>query len=355
MQLWESRLWVLLEDMQGRYWQAQFDEEYLDTLSKKIAGRHSLRSLYVLGAKALGGDKGVLLDVLGKDEIRNIFLKAGTLEEGEKQSIDENDKVLVLIDNSTPEGGNIPLPLKLTATPDSNMLLLVIERLRKSKYNDNVLITGTDSQKEEIAALKKELERLRLDNERLAAGDTARLQREVQNAKKLLCEAEIENSVIPVIKKQLNEKNQEIEELYQYVREVEICAKIKAPVPTYDAYRNKVAGRNPDGGRAPPQQTRATAGAGVRGPRNLGYDSNKKSWMSKPRQGVATSNNKHYGNLVDIYTDKSKRTALGRSVSQGSLKPRGITKSSSTSKMPPFKPRGNPVGIAKYTFLKKGR
>ena len=64
-----------------------------------------------------------------------------------------------------------------------------------------------------------------------------KMEKQILGMKAQMADMEIELSVLPALKKQLKEKNKEIEVVNMYVREVEICQKIRAPLPNFTKYK----------------------------------------------------------------------------------------------------------------------
>lgn len=57
-----------------------------------------------------------------------------------------------------------------------------------------------------------------------------------------LAEYQIELSALPVLKSQLKEKVKELEVMKMYAKEVEVCNKLKAPIPNLSLYKKSILG-----------------------------------------------------------------------------------------------------------------
>lgn len=258
-------IFVEKEDEANVYWTAEFGGEFVQKISSKFGREFNVRDLFTKLGKALTtGEKDVVIDWLTSEDLHNMARESsGAAVDG-----GDDDRVLVMLISSSEFMASIPFSLqKVThnhaysvASPMVSYLFRIIQRLKASSSplanqeerhtnskNPTVFLTGAETESslsnkvkqltEENLRLAKELRDLKQYPAVKSVDEKGSSMRELQALKNSLAEAEIEMSVIPALKKQLKDKIKEIEYLNLYAREVEICLKIRAPIPVYESYK----------------------------------------------------------------------------------------------------------------------
>ena len=263
-------------------WTGKFGTDFVEKINSKFETHSSVKTLLARIGKALGvGCSDTLIDWLTPADLQSL-----AEQNGKSGSSNENDekRVLVMIETSGEKKINIPFALNYGQYPSPESFMKIIRKLKnpaqKKQQDEGLFLTNTNttgstprhnaelqSLIDENAALKAEIQRLKNASKkhlieepssRLHTGDEKRaLQSEIRQLRKALNESEIEASIIPTLKKQLKEKLKEVEILNMYVREVEICSKIRAPIPNYNSYKTSMSssdthereadGKNPAG------------------------------------------------------------------------------------------------------------
>jgi len=263
--LYPAELFVEKED-EAVFWIGKFGTDFTDKLNARFGQNFTPRTLFQKLGKALtSGSRDIVFDWLCAAELHSLMQNGNSQEEADLKE----DRVFVMIDAGSENTMNIPFSLKRIYLPDSEYLLRIVKRLKNSlanrdkKAGENTDREGTaknegfflttanvqpiDRNSPEVIKLmaeneklKKELERSKATNE--GAIKQSKTDKEIVALKQSLAELEIEMSVIPALKKQLKERNREVEILNMYAREVEICAKIRAPIPTLSTYKAGLEG-----------------------------------------------------------------------------------------------------------------
>ena len=235
------------------FWHNAFGKEFIEKLNSKFHANYTVQSLFGKLASALKSpNQGVTLDWLSTEEINEMVQQAGKTTLNNQNS----DRILVMIEAKDDSNISIPFTLNKQSNPQNEWLLKVIRRLKgnsqnhapqKEKQSNGLFLTETYSEKkdklmEENEKLKQEVDRMKSasHNDRYRE-DRLKTEREVQALKGKISDLEIELSVLPTLKKQLKDKNKEIEQLNLYIREVEICMKIRAPIPSYSAFSKNMS------------------------------------------------------------------------------------------------------------------
>lgn len=259
-----AQIFVEKEDEINSYWTAEFGPEFIEKISTRFLRQFSIKELFPKLGKALtSGEKDVVIDWLTSEDLQSMAKDSSS---STAETLDD-DRILVMVLSSSEFMAGIPFALNkvtsahpfVNSSPLVSHLFRIIQRLKTqhsgtSKEEKNsmqntptVFLTGAESESSLTQKLKQSME----ENQRLAkelrdykqapavkgSDDKLKLEREIQALKNSLAEAEIEMSVIPALKKQLKDKIKEIEYLNLYAREVEICIKIRAPIPTFESYK----------------------------------------------------------------------------------------------------------------------
>lgn len=236
-------------------------------------------------AKAMvSGDPNIVFDWLTTGELTSMIQQAGKSME---TPANRQDRVLVMIESREGKQVNIPIPLQLYDEKHPDKFYSVVKRLKKSvltglaKKHEAVFLTGAgvvqneeaDLMREENSKLQRELKSLKAELQRKNNQVTSDIKEEndVRKLKAQVAELQIELSALPVLKNQLKEKVKELEVMNMYVREVEICTKIRAPIPNLNSYKVSLLGNSSDNlaGDASNGKGRPAVTGNVRG-RNVG-------------------------------------------------------------------------------------
>lgn len=252
------------EDEINAYWTAEFGPEFVEKISSRFSRRFTIKELFPKLGKALtSGEKDVVIDWLTSEDLQSMAKDSSS---STAETLDD-DRILVMVLSSSEFMASIPFALNkvtsanpfVSTSPLVNCLFRIIQRLKTqqslpskaekntAQHTPTIFLTGAESESSLTQKLKQSAE----ENQRLAnelrdlkqapavktSDDKLKLEREIQALKNSLAEAEIEMSVIPALKKQLKDKIKEIEYLNLYAREVEICHKIRAPIPTFESYK----------------------------------------------------------------------------------------------------------------------
>lgn len=240
---------VLVEKEDGlQLWIATVGDEFVSKVNSRFGYSYTQQSLFSKMARALtSGSPSTAFDWLTPGDLKSLEQQAGKTA----NSKDSRDRVLVMIEAA--EGNQISIPLPLQAMDEKNeRLFKVVKRLKKgaAKKNQGLFLTGAgvvedqekDALKDENRRLRSELERMK--NEFNGKESTRALgsDSELKSLRSKVAELQIELSALPVLKNQLKDKVRELEVLNMYVREVEICSKIRAPIPNINTYKNSLLG-----------------------------------------------------------------------------------------------------------------
>lgn len=272
------------------FWHGTFSSEFVDKINAKFSANYTVKSLLQkLGRSLTSGNRDIVFDWLTPGDIQNMMQQSGKGQNESTVSKSHDPRVLVMIETSGDSNINIPFALSAyvesytdtsASTPQTSLgvgpLTRIIKRLKMNKSNtynreDTFFLTGANVQKhhgptsEQFEQLKEENDRLKRDLEKLSRSQNdnvqpnhrteaviIRLEKEILSLKTSIAENEIELSVLPALKKQLRDKNKELEVLNLFAREVEICQKIRAPIPNLNRYKETILNGDDDGYGAKP-------------------------------------------------------------------------------------------------------
>lgn len=275
-------------------------------------------------------NKDIVFDLVSPGTLKS--MTSAERENGGDSSTESiMEKVLVMIEVKGDGCSNIPFSLSKLNRPNPLLLLTLIKRLKKKSYSGvereqavfltntsvtnnekkiNDLMTENDLLQDEIRNLKTQVMRQKAGVfEQQPSGVSAvrdreeqlSYQKEIKMLKQKLTDLEIEFSIVPNLKTQLKEKNAEVEILNMYIREVEICHKIRAPIPKYSDYKLAITGKDGDGGsrnptsNAPPLKPRTSS---FRTPGMTSYSSKKSYGVGSYNSrgpGTQTANTNRFG------------------------------------------------------------
>lgn len=260
---------VLVEkDSDCHFWHGTVTSEFVNKLNKKFDMDYTQFSLFTKIAKAMiSGDPNIVFDWLTTGELTSMMQRAGGPLESPANL---QDRVLVMIESRSDK--QVSIPISLTAYEDRNhdKFYQVVKRLKQQRNSgsparkaEGLFLTGADvvqneeldRLKEENARLERELNRVRAEAKKDPEISTGggKNDGEIRSLKGQLTELKVELSAIPVLKNQLKEKVKELEVMNMFVREVEICSKIRAPIPNFNSYKKSLLGNQPeDSGRDQP-------------------------------------------------------------------------------------------------------
>ncbi len=276
------------------FWQGTFEAAFVDKINVKFGTSYTVSSLLQkLGKSLISGNRDIVFDWLTPGDIQSMMVQSGRDQNDTNVSKSHDPRVLVMIETSG--DNNINIPFALSAYSESNghpasfnqpsaisagFLTTVIKRLKSQRPNpssreDTFFLTGANVQKQSgpssetlahLQQLKDENERLKRDLDKLSKDQQrettqgnyrtesviGKLEKEILSLKTVMAEYEIEMSVLPALKKQLRDKNKELEVMNLYAREVEICQKIRAPIPNLNRYKQSLMDGDDNGYGAKP-------------------------------------------------------------------------------------------------------
>lgn len=235
---------VLVEQEDGAgLWSGVFDDSFVEKINARFGSAYTQHSLFSKMARALkSGSPAVVFDWLTAEAVSSMAGRSATPEGG---------RILVMVESSSGKQTSIPLPLSAADCA----LAAVVQRLKRDKASPSAGlfltgagVVGNDAEKDEmskeIKTLKAALEKAKEAGTREAnsAKGGAAVEQELRALRAKTAELQIELSALPVLKAQLQDKARELEVMHMYAREVEICAKIRAPIPNVNAYRQSLLG-----------------------------------------------------------------------------------------------------------------
>jgi len=238
------------------FWRQCFQNEFIKEVTHKIGKPMGVDEIYELFEEGLDTDAGnnaISFDWLSQMDL--VFMASDSKSDTRLEDDKEQDRILVLIVKYA-EGNkkSIPFPLKRDRNPPADLFRNTIKRLRKyisflktdkdsRRSEDNLFITGMkddapttefnndlDLITQENEELKKRLEKLILENERLRNNTGAvQFDQLIQEKKKLKKEVillreraddlELECAAYYSLKKDLKKKENELQELRSILKE----------------------------------------------------------------------------------------------------------------------------------------
>ena len=334
----------------GEVWTGKYSIDFVQKLNDKFEMQYSVKTLLSKLGKALGsGCIDVIIDWLDPTELKTVFEQSG---KPTNESINDNRRVLVMIDTCGDKKINIPFQLIYGQYPSPESLLRLVRKFKtstlqanKKQIEENTFLTGAGVSQKNLRKLQNDdSDKLRDENDNLkleiyklksslknngneefsrttsGAGEKKYNQNEIKSLKKALNDMEIECSIIPTLKKQLQQKNKEIEIFNMYIREVEICSKIRSPIPDFKSYRSSInSGPNTES-----EEYQTTAG------RIVPYNANKRlpgheglpSATSQNGRAAARNKTSHFPHRdqTNIYSSGVGGIYNGRSASRSTSK-----------------------------------
>lgn len=205
----------------------------------------------------VSGSPSIVFDWLTPGELTSMGQQAGR---DLASPANMRDRVLVMIESLESRQISIPIPLQAFEDHGQDRLFKVVKRLKQaglsSKKSQGLFLTGAgvvrddeaENLKDENRKLKAELDRMKseLNSKEFKPKQSSSDINELKTLKSKVAELQIELSALPVLKNQLKDRVRELEVMNMYVREVEICTKIRAPIPNLNHYRNSLLGGHAD-------------------------------------------------------------------------------------------------------------
>lgn len=289
-----------------QFWQGKVTSDFISKINTKFNVDYTHFSLFTKMAKAMiSGDSAVVFDWLTSTDLTSMMKQSG--RDSLPSSSDLQDRVLVMIESSGERRVNVPIPLMAYDERQCDQFYQVAKRLKmkaeKKTGKEGLFLTGAEVvQNEEADLLREENNRLRREMAKMRgdakqAGERSeqmgRDRDDTSALRSKLADLQLELSALPVLKNQLKEKVKELEIMHMYVREVEICSKIRAPMPNLNSYKKSLMGNGYEssskeqlsGNKKKPAVTTTARGRNINnmGSRNIpGTAPAKKSLERKP-------------------------------------------------------------------------
>jgi hypothetical protein len=252
---------ILIEkESSCHFWQGSVTSEFIAKINKKFDMEYTQFVLFTRMAKAMiSGDANIVFDWLTTGELTSMIQQTGKQV---NSPANLQDRVLIMIESVSGKQVNIPISLMAYEDRNQDRFYQVVKRLKQrgaggsnTRRAEGLFLTGADVvQNEELEMIKEENKRLNREIEKVKAEKKRNEEREnfgnsetdSRALRSQLTDLKVELSALPVLKNQLKDKVKELEIMNMYIREVEICTKIRAPIPNLNSYKNSLMGNSGD-------------------------------------------------------------------------------------------------------------